>query len=86
MKHRGYVGMDDLGRIVIPKPIRAELGWGHTTPLVIWEHNRTVVIEEWYGCCVFCYSSEDLEDWLGRRVCRSCRDQIAARIQAGSRA
>lgn len=75
---RGIVrGIDDLGRIVIPKEFRKILEWnvGEQTEifceddyLKIKKHNKSF--------CKLCGSEEDLVKFKNMYVCNSCKNEL----------
>lgn len=65
---------DDLGRIVIPKKLRRELGIdsGQRVELLYDPEARLVALRAWEPGCVICGSREHLVQVKTRFVCRGC--------------
>ena len=65
--------IDELGRIVLPLEVRAELGWGQRTPLEITlQEDKSVVIRAREPICALCGSGDELIAVDMRRVCKCC--------------
>lgn len=73
--------VDDLGRIVIPAPMRRALGLGEGDELEVRLEGDRLVLSRPQDRCTFCEGVESLEDVLGKVVCRSC----AAAVRAADR-
>jgi transcriptional pleiotropic regulator of transition state genes len=69
--------IDELGRIVIPIEIRKRFGLGEKDPLEISVQDETILLSRPRSACVFCGAGDDLEEYRGRSVCRSCIDALA---------
>lgn len=73
MKNTGIVrNIDDLGRIVIPKEIRRDFGWGENAPIEIHIDGEEVILKEYKVKCTFCGAKETLIDFMGKKICLSC--------------
>lgn len=70
--------IDDLGRIVVPAETRRLFNIHEGDKLAITVENGGIVLRKLEASCVFCGSTERLEDFEGRGVCASCRTRIAA--------
>lgn len=67
--------IDDLGRIVLPKEMRRELGWGERDALYIRQHGSTVVLEKAYPTCI-CGEKESLVEIGSVNICAVCRGKL----------
>lgn len=65
---------DDLGRIVIPKRLRRELGIdsGQRTELLYDPEARMVALRAWEPGCAICGSREHLVQVKTRFICNGC--------------
>ena len=70
--------IDELGRIVIPIEIRKRFGLGEKDPLEISVKDETILLSRPKSACVFCGSSDAVEEHRGRPVCRSCIAELAS--------
>jgi len=64
--------MDVLGRVLIPKNMRQQLGLGENSVVNMTLENGKIIIEPSNECCLFCGSDEDVIEFKGRRVCKKC--------------
>ncbi len=72
--------IDDVGRIVIPKQLRKELGL--TEPhcrLEMFSDGKQIICKKAVENCVFCKSETELEAFEGKYVCKSCLDKLKAK-------
>lgn len=77
MKDTGIVRqIDELGRIVIPIEIRKRLGINERDPLEIYVKGERIILAKPTDSCVFCSKSRNLEQFMERPVCASCRASI----------
>ena len=68
--------LDQLGRVVLPKPIRQALEIGEGDAVSITLDGKKVVLEVYTGSCVFCGSKEDLFEFKGHTVCKTCKEEL----------
>jgi len=81
MKSTGIVrGMDDLGRIVLPKEIRNTLGIEPKEMLEIFVEGENIILRKYSPCCAFCGSAENTVEFNGKRICKSCIDSINKQV------
>ena len=64
--------IDDLGRIVIPAPIRKTLGIREGDALDVSVDGDTIFLTKAIDRCTFCGARDDLQPFRGRLLCRSC--------------
>ena len=74
--------IDDLGRIVIPAETRRMFNIREGDHLFISVEAGNIVLRKMTDTCAFCQSDEDVVEFKGRGVCRSCLNQLRS---AGSR-
>ncbi len=82
MKSTGIVrGIDNLGRVVLPKELRTTMGLTSDSKLEIFADKGAIVLKKYCpsGACAFCGAvDEEALVFEGRYICRACRDRIAA--------
>lgn len=79
MKDTGIVRqIDELGRIVIPIEIRKRLAIAERDPLEIFVKGEKIILGKPVDQCVFCGKQRNLERFMDREVCASCRAELAA--------
>ena len=73
MKATGIVrNIDELGRIVIPKEIRRKLGIANNDPVEIYVEGEKIFLMKYHPACHFCGSTENISDFKGKVICRTC--------------
>lgn len=70
--------IDDLGRIVIPAETRRLFNIREGDELEISVDNNAIVLRKLEATCVFCGSTDHVEEFLGRGICGVCRSKVAA--------
>lgn len=70
--------IDDLGRIVIPAETRRLFNIREGDELEISVKNSAIVLRKLEATCVFCGSTDDVGEFLGRGICAICRGKVAA--------
>ncbi len=68
--------VDELGRVVIPKEIRNNLGIDVKDRLEILLEGDAIVLKKYDPNCMFCGSTENVEDIMGKNICESCVKKI----------
>lgn len=77
MKTSGIIRhIDELGRIVIPKEMRRTLEIAAEDPVEIVMEGDSIRLKKYQTSCVFCGSSEDLSDFKGKTLCRTCLEEL----------
>ena len=78
MKSTGIVrNIDELGRIVVPKEIRRKLGIENTDPVEIYVDGDKIILTKYLPVCHFCSGSDGVIDYKGKKICKSCIDDIS---------
>jgi len=70
--------VDGIGRVVVPISMRRDLGMAENTPIGISVDGDRIVLEVARPCCVFCRGTEGVRELMGRKVCQSCVEGLAA--------
>ena len=70
--------IDDLGRIVIPAETRRLFNIHEGDELEISVENSAITLRKLESTCVFCGSTEEVAEFLGRGICGVCRGKVAA--------
>ncbi|NEZ45364.1 AbrB/MazE/SpoVT family DNA-binding domain-containing protein [Paenibacillus alvei] len=79
MKSTGIVRrIDELGRVVIPSEMRETLHLDKGVPLSITSDGVSITIRKHVQSCSFCESLEQLESSMNKKICRKCKDNLAA--------
>ena len=83
MKATGIVRkFDENGRFVLPMELRKQLGLlGSDAALEIFTEGDSIVLRKYEPFCVFCGASEELTVFMGKRVCRTCAQKLAAQTE-----
>ena len=77
MKTTGIVrNIDELGRIVVPKEFRKQLGIANTDPVEISMEEDKIVIKKYLPVCHFCGSDEGIESFKEKNICSRCINEI----------
>ena len=69
-------GIDEVGRLVIPKPMRNALGINAGDDLDIYTEGSKIIIEKRNPGCVFCGVEENLLKFKGKNICKACFDEL----------
>ena len=87
MKYLGIARrVDDLGRIVLPIELRRQFGIeaGDALDIAVDPESRAIILRKPQDECVFCGTQESLRDHRGRRVCRTCVNELGGASRPGS--
>lgn len=77
MKATGIVRkVDELGRIVLPIELRRTLGISEKDYLEIFVEQDEIVLKKYEPTCIFCGSSEQIIDFKGKNICKSCKAEM----------
>ena len=78
MKASGIVrNIDELGRIVVPKEMRTSLGIQNGDSIEIYVDEDKIILKKHALPCIFCGRGEDLVDFKGKMICKSCKQEIS---------
>ena len=77
MKTTGIVRkVDELGRIVLPIELRRTLEIEERDSLEIYLDEDKIILSKYVPACLFCGSSEELVNYMGKNVCRVCAENL----------
>lgn len=80
MKPAGFLcKIDKLGRIVIPKPLRAKYDLHTEDTIELFTESDAIIMKKYAMSCIFCSNSDDLTDFMGKPICRACLDKLKDR-------
>jgi len=80
LKETGIVRkVDELGRVVLPIELRRTLDIAERDALEIYVEKDTVILKKYVPSCVFCGSTEAVEDFKGKNVCHACVQELKQR-------
>jgi len=81
MKTTGIVrNIDELGRVVIPKEIRKNLGIANSDPIEFYVENDKVILQKYQATCHFCGGIEKVVEYKGKRICEICLAGVSALV------
>ncbi len=79
MKATGIVRpVDNLGRVVLPVELRRMLDIEKDAALEVYVDNDSIVLKKYQPACIFCGSADQLQQYNGRTICKTCRQAIGA--------
>lgn len=80
MKSTGMIrAVDKMGRVVIPKEIRAQLGIKNDVDsFEIYMEGDNVILRKYQPTCVFCNNIADSVELDGHTVCKDCIEKLNA--------
>ena len=64
--------VDQQGRVVIPKEMRARYGIELGDPIEFFSENNTIMMRKYDPSCVFCGSEKNVTPFQGRLICANC--------------
>jgi len=77
MKSTGITrNIDELGRIVIPKEMRRNLGILDNDPLEIFVEGDSILLRKKQDKCIFCSSDTELSEYKEKYVCKACLKEL----------
>lgn len=80
MKATGIVRqLDKLGRIVLPKELRRVFNIDNEDFLEIFVEDDRIILKKYEPSCIFCDSMDDIVEYKGKKVCKVCRENLAAK-------
>lgn len=79
MKTSAYTReIDKLGRIVIPKSIRKNLGICDYDPLEVISEGDRIIIKKHVDGCTFCGSNDNVVAFEDKWICKSCIEKLVS--------
>lgn len=78
--YTGFVReIDSVGRIVIPKQLRKELGMlEQGCKVEMFSDGKQIILKKAECDCIFCKAEADLVEIEGKFICKSCVEKIKA--------
>ncbi|MBQ8740312.1 MAG: AbrB family transcriptional regulator [Clostridia bacterium] len=78
MKSTGIIrGLDNMGRVVIPKEIRKFLDMTEgVDEFEIYMQDDCIVLKKHKPTCIFCNAENDCIEFEGQIVCKSCIEKL----------
>ena len=78
MRSTGMIrAVDKMGRVVIPKEIRAQLGVKNDVDsFEIYMEGDSVILRKYQPTCVFCNNIADSVELAGHTVCKECIEKL----------
>ncbi len=68
--------IDSLGRIVIPKQVRKQLGLHDGSVLELSSDDSKIVIVKHKKDCIFCHKEVELTEFEGKFLCKNCLKKL----------
>jgi transcriptional pleiotropic regulator of transition state genes len=72
--------VDELGRIVIPIELRRTMGIEEKDALEIYVDGDKIILKKYEPACIFCGNAEDVTNYKGKNMCKSCMTELAKQI------
>lgn len=72
--------LDELGRIVLPKELRKTMHIEARDELEIFIEEDRIVLKKYAPSCVFCSQGENVTEFMGKRVCRTCIEKLKGEL------
>lgn len=78
MKSTGIIrGLDNMGRVVIPKEIRKFLDMTEgVDEFEIYMQDDSIVLKKHKPTCIFCNAEEDCIEYENQKICKNCIQKI----------
>jgi AbrB family transcriptional regulator, transcriptional pleiotropic regulator of transition state genes len=81
MKSTGIVrDVDQLGRVVLPIELRRTFGINVSDPLEIFVDGEHIILKKYQPACMFCDNSSDIIEFKGKKICKSCREEMEKKL------
>ncbi len=82
MKATGIVRrIDDLGRLVLPIELRRVMGIEIKDYVEIYVDEESIILKKYAPACIFCGTADDMEVYMGRKICKDCIKKMAEKIE-----
>ncbi len=78
MKSTGIVRpIDRLGRIVIPKELRAAHHLvANESSVEFYTDGDAIILKKYMPACIFCNSADNMIEFHGMKICKDCLDKM----------
>lgn len=81
MKPAGFLcNIDNLGRIVIPAPIRKTYDLNKGDAVEIFTDENGIMLKKYSPTCVFCGGVDNVSTFKGKIVCEGCIKKLSALV------
>ena len=81
MKSTGIVRkIDELGRMVVPKEIRDNMGIKPNDPMEFFIEGERIIVTKYNEGCSLCGGDDNLADFGEKRLCSACIEAIKAQF------
>lgn len=83
MKSTGIIrGLDNMGRVVIPKEIRKYLDMREgVDEFEIYMQDDCIVLKKHKPTCIFCNTEDDCIEFEGQIICKACIEKLQMQVQ-----
>jgi transcriptional pleiotropic regulator of transition state genes len=68
--------IDELGRIVIPKQMRAKMDIKDYDPIEIYVEDDKIILKKSENYCSFCGGVDRLCEYKDKKICEDCLNEI----------
>lgn len=69
---------DPLGRIVLPKELRREMGIKENeTSMEIFVEDDMVILKKYEPACTFCGEAGNVVNFKGKNICKKCLKELS---------
>ncbi len=68
--------IDELGRVVIPKELRRNLGIEVRDPVEMYIKGELMFMTKHLPACIFCESTEDVKLYREKLICKACMKNL----------
>jgi len=69
--------IDKLGRVVLPKEMRNQLGWNTNDSLYVHILDNSIILIKSTSACIFCNTTDELLHVKKYSICGDCKKSIA---------
>ncbi len=77
MKPSGFIlKIDQLGRIVVPKPLRTKLDLNIGDTIEVFNDNKGILLKKYCTTCSFCGKDDELVTFKEKTICEECLNEI----------
>lgn len=68
--------VDTLGRVVLPKELRRNLGLEVNDSMEIYVDGDSIILKKHHPSCVFCDEATDVVAFNGKIICKTCLNKL----------
>ena len=78
MKPAGFLcNIDNLGRIVIPAPVRKTYDLNKGDAVEIFTDENGIMMKKYNPSCIFCGGVENISSQKGKNICENCIKKLS---------